>query len=90
MRFVMPIFAGLVAMWGAHDLGIEWRVAWSLLAVPVTFAIVNVLSGQVNSLVLTFGIFALLWVHTPLQEAVLPLLKRATTEIQQPAARPSH
>ena len=39
MRFVMAIFVGLVAMWGAHDLGIEWRVAWSLLAVPVAFVV---------------------------------------------------
>lgn len=75
-NLVAGAFVGLIAVWGGVELGLEWRVAWSLAAVPVVFGLFNVLKGQVFALFLAFGLGALLWSYTPLAEAVEPLIDK--------------
>lgn len=82
-RVIWAVFAGAVAALGAYSLGIEWQYAWSLIAVPAVFGVVNVLAGPVSTFFLLFGLCALVWSYTPLREVVKPLLDRAKIELPQ-------
>ncbi len=89
-NLVAGAFVGLIAAWGGVELGLEWRVAWSLAAVPVVFGLFNVLKGQVFSLFLGFGLLALLWSYTPLAEAVEPLIDRIMGDDNDEPAEPDN
>lgn len=64
------ILAAVFAVIGGRLLGLEWSVAWILAAVPVVFSIFRGLRGPIVTLSIAFGLFALLWVYTPLPKAV--------------------
>jgi len=64
------LFAALFAAVGGRLLGLGWGVVWSLAAVPIVFSIFKGLRGPIITLSIGFGLFALLWVYTPLPEAV--------------------
>jgi hypothetical protein len=59
-RVGQGVIVGTVAAFGAHLLGIEWRYAWSLIAFPVVFALLDIFAGLISNIFLVFGVSALL------------------------------
>jgi len=72
------IFASIFAVVGGRLLGLEWSVAWILAAVPIVFSVFGILRGPIVTLSIAFGLFALLWVYTPLPAAVDMVVERVS------------
>ena len=80
-NWVKGLTVGLIAALGALGLGAGWQICLGCFAIPAAFGLLNIMTGPIFALFLTFGAGALLWSCTPLAESLTPLIDKTKCEI---------
>jgi hypothetical protein len=78
-RLVKGLLIGLIAAAGAYLIQADLRVALLVAAVPVTFALFDLMTRPVFSIFLLFGVGAVMWSCTPLGHFAAETWKKVPT-----------
>jgi hypothetical protein len=74
------ILIGLISAWGGIALGADWRLTFACLVIPILFAFFDVLTKEVFTIFLVFGVGALIWSYTPLGDYAADALKKGSRQ----------
>jgi hypothetical protein len=79
-NLIRGILIGLIAAWGCVALGADWRLTCASLVIPILFAFFDVLTKEVFTIFLVFGVGALIWSYTPLGDYAADALKKISPQ----------
>jgi hypothetical protein len=85
-RLFRGLIVGALAAFGASSVGLDEQTTLVIFIIPVLVAMVDMLTGQVFTLFVVFGLGCLLWAYTPVGQFVgnkLPELRKA--ELKKPS-----